>query len=124
MHTKASPDVTTTYILHIVDSAGCEIYDDFQIIVMPTGTETIEAERFKSKIAPHPIFDQSTLSVEGPSNRSYTVIFFNLVGQPVIKSVMPQNEMIVYRKDFTPGIYFYQIATTQCIVATGKMIVN
>ena len=50
--------------------------------------------------------------------------FFNMVGQPVMKSVMQQNEMIVYRKDFTPGIYFYQIATTQGIVATGKMIVN
>ncbi len=73
---------------------------------------------------PNPVTSTSKLTIENIQHRSYTVDFFNIMGKKIKSFVLSNNELLIHRKDFVPGIYFYRIIAPQSEIITGKFIIE
>lgn len=74
-----------------------------------------------SLIYPNPVTDESMLRVT--STGTYDLHIYNSTGQEIIKKTISGDYMLI-RKDFAPGIYYYQLKENEYTsFYTGKFII-
>jgi hypothetical protein len=89
-----------------------------------TGLETKKSVALSVKVSPNPIIESSVLTVEhSDSGDNMQIDFFDLTGRNVYSTSF-LNELLLSRKDFQPGIYFYIVTDSSGNILTGKIVVN
>ena len=73
---------------------------------------------------PNPVTSTSKLTIKGLQQRSYSVDIYNIVGDYIKSFVVSNNELLLHRRDFVPGIYFYRLTASGSEIITGKFIVE
>jgi hypothetical protein len=89
-----------------------------------TGFDDNKSIDWSAKVFPNPISERSTLTVEHSiGNNNMQIDFFDLMGRTVYSTSF-LTELLLTRKDFQPGIYFYKISDKSGNILTGKVLVN
>ncbi|HSF90169.1 MAG TPA: MopE-related protein [Saprospiraceae bacterium] len=122
--TWASPDTTTIYELTVTDSAGCIGLDNFSVIVLPTSVDETADGMITITLYSNPLNSQSLLKVNGPVMMPYRAHIYNTYGQSIQSYDLVNNEVVLQRRDFSPGLYFYQVRSGGSIVGVGKIVVE
>ncbi len=122
--TWASPDTTTMYELTVTDSAGCVGADNFRVIVMPTIVNETSAESMMITLQPNPLHSESLLKVSSPVIVANEVYIYNSFGQFIQSYNLVNNEVVLQGRDYSPGLYYYQVRGGGSMVGTGKMVVT
>jgi hypothetical protein len=77
------------------------------------------------RLAPNPFRQQTSLSIESPTNySSYRVQVYTTTGQLVQQVQSSAPTLILSAEQLPAGLYFYQIYGDAALLATGKMTVE
>jgi hypothetical protein len=86
-----------------------------------TGTDQLQDS--KVKVYPNPFNRFATFKTEGIS-KPFDLLIRNLAGSLVFQSLNnSENEVIVFREAFVPGIYVYQVRSAEGQMFSGKLVV-
>jgi len=75
-------------------------------------------------IYPNPITETSTLQVQSTLTGKMTVSFYDMVGQLVYSEESESRNIVIDRKKFNSGMFFYRIEMEGKVVSAGKFVVD
>lgn len=122
VHTWAKPNSTTTYHLLVTDSAGCQLYDNFYVFVIPTATEETENEKHSLTIVPNPLVDISYVKGLPLDLIEYEMKIFDLSGRMKKHLHEISDNLRLTRSEFEPGLYFFKLLHKDKVLSSGKFI--
>jgi hypothetical protein len=124
VYTFASPQTTTNYNLLVTDSAGCQVWDGFEVFVVPTSSREVQANRMSIDLIPNPLMDMSTFRIFGLQHDDQLEIHvYDLLGRLKKILTIGQGNLNVYRSDFEPGMYTYYVVNNNTILSIRKFLV-
>lgn len=88
------------------------------------GTEAHIEAPLKVQVWPNPIISTSIISIEGIWEHNLSMEVYALEGIKVRTYEFVNNQLLIYRNDYTPGMYLYQVKSGDAVVHAGKFIVH
>ena len=122
----AKPDSTTSYLVKLTDSAGCQLTDPdpYEVFVIPVGLPNINAEKAKIDIYPNPLTKGSILKIISPDRKISKIEFYDVFGRTVKKHMTNKNSIDLKHTDFEKGVYLYQLFDEGIVLKRRKLIVE
>jgi len=122
--TWAKPMVTTRYVLTIIDSIGCQVFDEFDVIVIPVGITAIDGRDLLMNIYPNPLTQQSVIKIYDPELIGAEIIFYDALGRLHKRLRLDNTETELKREEFNTGVYYYWLMDHQTYIGSGMLLVN
>ncbi len=117
------PRQYTQYSAALKDVAGCVSDFNLSCIFYVNGTATTDlTNTYSVSIAPNPIVSTSQLTINDDSNQEKSLTIFNSVGQSIYSQKMTSNQVNIGKLIAANGVYFYQIANHEKVLASGKFL--
>jgi hypothetical protein len=119
----ARPSVTTTYLLQIKDSIGCQTTSICKVFVNSAGYDylfsiaNIEVYPNPSSKTLHVKFNQNDLSQS-------TFQLISVLGITVYETRVYESEVLIDLQDIAPGTYIYYWSSKDIHLASGQIIVE
>lgn len=121
LHANASPVVTTTYLLTITDSIGCQTDDIFYVVVSTSGLSTLE-EASQLDIFPNPIAPNQRLNLIWEGSKTGELTIMNADGKVISKQTVYPGSKEVHLGSVSPGVYFYRMTSENSVMARGRLV--
>jgi hypothetical protein len=119
----ATPAVTTTYFLTVMDSNGCSASDEVRLTAGASGVDWLTGKAVVS-CYPNPVSGDLTVNLDGRTGPCY-IRLLNAVGSTVRCVATPGDREVLSLCDLPDGIYHLQVffgkeSYHQRIIKTGS----
>ena len=88
------------------------------------GIDKHENDGIQVDLFPNPVTSFSTFNIYGYKNKECVLEIFNATGQKTNNFLINDDKLIINRRDFSPGIYFYRLITPDGEFVNGKFVVK
>lgn len=75
-------------------------------------------------LAPNPFSDFTRLAFDNNTGEEYTLIITDMQGRILEEMTTLKDQFIIQGKNFTSGVYFFQVSGMSRILYTGKLIIK
>jgi hypothetical protein len=107
----ASPDTSISYVVTILDSAGCQAndMDSFEVYVTPTAIEDINNMDMDIKLYPNPSPGIFNISFNSSQFDEAEVEVLDVTGKLVQKTISGNSNRTINLTDYPKGLYFVKV---------------
>lgn len=118
------PEINTQYVSTVTDAAGCVAGGGtFYVYVIPVSINNPE-QTIKFQIAPNPLTDNSTITIDNANQQVYTINFYDAFGRAIKNITLVDTKTALSKSDFATGIYFYEVLRDDTVMLNGKLCVQ
>lgn len=115
----AITDKSITYNLLVTDSEGCEMIDDFDIIINGTNISGVSQNKLITvkETAGNYLFE-----IDDFTNKYFEL--YEITGRKIIGEHFTSNQIMIKKSDLHSGIYIFKVMDNNSVVRIGKIKVN
>ena len=98
----------------------------FRIKYIITGIAQLPKATQKIEVFPNPSCNSITIRFSNPGTKNHTLIIYDSKGQIVqtIYNITTGHAIINEKKNFTMGLYFFQLINEKLAIGQGKFIIE
>jgi hypothetical protein len=89
-----------------------------------TGINNVSANYISVDVFPNPFNNYTTFTVHRYDNALLSFKLFDCTGKLISETLTNENTLPLYKNALNAGMYFYTIADSKEIIATGKLIIQ
>ena len=118
----ASPKTTTWYYCTAIDSIGCTVEDEMEVVVRGTGVFAPLNADYKPIVYPNPIEPGSVIRFSNPEEEKLSIEVINETGQVVPNDSFQSGTYYIGQKIHQDGLFLYVIKKGSAAMASGRFI--
>jgi len=122
----AKPDYSIDYYATVTDTAGCSFEgpDLYKIIVYPVSTDEIISSKEYVTVFPNPASEKIVFTKKDFTKENLKLTIFNISGKLVFSKTFQEKQLEVDVRNFSSGIYNYQLTGRKEVISQGSFIVE
>ena len=115
-HSDNVPSGKDGWLIDNIIIGACDIY---------MGTPPAKEMKYKAEVIPNPLLSCSRVQLKGMLSGMNEILIYNHEGKTIMrKPLKPDETPLLYRKDFSPGIYLIQVLAADGRSCSGKFTVK